>query len=560
MSEQDGSEKAAAPPPVPRVHVERRRQWNTSLIWLVPIVAALIGIGMVIHNWASEGPQIEISFITAEGLEAGKTQVKYKDVVIGLVDSIGLAKDRTHIIAHVKLDKDASSFATTDSRFWVVRPRFGATGVSGIGTLLSGAYIGADVGVSHELHKEFVGLERPPAVIHGSPGKRFTLRAADIGSLDIGSPVYYRRIQVGRVVSYELDKDGKLMMVGVFVEAPYDRYVNVSSRFWNASGVDLNLDASGLKLNTQSLATVIAGGVAFQTPPGPRDTTAAAEGAEFTLFDDMQTAMAPPDGEPDYLQMRFEQSLRGLSVGSQVDFRGIIVGRVVSINLDYDIDKQSFLQIVGVVIYPNRFGRAAEKFAKLAQNNDDTNTRLANFIKPQIARGLRAQARIGNLLTGQLYIALDFVPNAPKVEFDASVRPVELPTVPGSFDRLQEQMTGVVEKLDKIPFESIGKNLDSTIAQLDKTLRQVNESTLPQFNATLTGAQGTLGSAQRAVDADSPLQQNLAQTLAEIQRAARSVRVLTDYLGVHPETILRGKPADPAPRTPPEQDAKGNKP
>lgn len=549
------------PPAVPRVPVEQRRHWNTSLIWLVPIVAALIGIGMVVHNWAAEGPQIEIAFITAEGLEAGKTQVKYKDVVIGVVDSIRLAKDRTHIIARVKLDKDAASFATADSRFWVVRPRFGATGVSGISTLLSGAYIGADVGVSHELQKEFVGLERPPAVIHGSPGKRFALRAADIGSLDIGSPVYYRRIQVGRVVSYELDKDGKQMMVEVFVDAPYDRYVTVSSRFWNASGVDLNLDASGLKLNTQSLATVVAGGVAFQAPPGPRDTTPAPEGAEFTLFDDLQTAMAPPDGEPEYLQMRFEQSLRGLSVGSQVDFRGIVVGKVVSIRLDYDVDKQSFPLIVGVVIYPNRFGRAGEKIAQLApKDGEDDNARLAHLIEPMVARGLRAQARVGNLLTGQLYVSLDFVPNAPKAAFDPGVRPVELPTTPGSFDRLQEQMSGVVEKLDKIPFESIGKNLDKTIVQLEKTLRQVNESTLPQFNATLAGAQGTLGSAQRAVGADSPLQQNLAQTLAEIQRAARSVRALTDYLGVHPETMLRGKPADPAPRPPPASDTKGNNP
>jgi len=559
MSEEDVS-AAPSPPSLPRVSVTRRRRWSAGLIWIVPAIAALIGIGMVIHNWASEGPVIEISFITAEGLEAGKTQVKYKDVVIGLVDSIRLARDNTHVVARVNLSKDAAGFATADARYWVVRPRFGTSGVSGIGTLLSGAYIGADNGESHETKKSFVGLERPPAVIHGSPGKRFTLAANDIGSLDIGSPVYYRRIQVGRLASYELDKDGRQMRVDIFVDAPYDGFVTVSSRFWNASGVDLNLDASGLKLNTQSLATVIAGGIAFQTPPGPRDATLAAESAQFTLYDDMQTAFAPPDGEPDYLQMRFPQSLRGLGVGSQVDFRGIIVGRVVSINLDYDIDKQSFLQIVGVVIYPNRFGRAAEKFAQLAQDNNDTNTRLANFIKPQIARGLRAQARVGNLLTGQLYIALDFVPKAPKVEFDASARPVELPTVPGSFDRLQEEMTGIVEKLDRIPFESIGKNLDSTIARLDKTLRQVNESTLPQFSATLTGAQGTLGSAQRAVDADSPLQQNLAQTLAEMQRAARSVRVLTDYLGVHPETLLRGKPADPALRNPTEQDAKGNKP
>ena len=559
MSEQNRPTDTPSPP-VPPVPVVRRRHWNAGLIWLVPVVAALIGIGMVIHNWASEGPLIEISFITAEGLEAGKTQVKYKDVVIGLVDSIGLAKDRTHIIARVKLDKAAGSFATADSRFWVVRPRFGTTGVTGISTLLSGAYIGADVGVSNEARKTFVGLERPPAVIHGSPGKRFVLRAADIGSLDVGSPVYYRRIQVGRVVSYELDQEGRQMKVEVFVDAPYDRYVSVSSRFWNASGVDLNLDAGGLKLSTQSLATVIAGGIAFQTPPGPRDATPAAEDTEFTLFDDLQAAMAPPDGEPEYLQMRFEQSLRGLGVGAQVDFRGIVVGKVVSIDLDYEASKQSFPLIVGVVIYPQRFGRAGEKIAQLGQAQSDKNIRLATFIKPLIAHGLRAQARVGNLLTGQLYIALDFMQNAPSAEFDPDVRPVQLPTVPGSFDQLQEQMTGIVEKLDKIPFESIGKHLDSSIVQLDKTLRQVNESTLPQFNATLAGAQGTLGSAQRAVGTDSPLQQNLAQALAEMQRAARSLRVLTDYLGVHPESLLRGKPADPALHPAPANDSKGNQP
>ncbi|WP_347259902.1 MlaD family protein [Rudaea sp.] len=559
MSDEDVS--AAAPPPLPPVSVVRRGRWSAGLIWLVPVVAALIGIGMVIHNWASEGPVIEISFITAEGLEAGKTQVKYKEVVIGLVDSIRLAGDNTHVVVRVNLSKDAAGFATADARYWVVRPRFGTSGVSGIGTLLSGAYIGADNGESHEAKKKFVGLERPPAVIHGSPGKRFTLLANDIGSLDIGSPVYYRRIQVGRLVSYELDKDGRQMHVDIFVDAPYDRFVTVSSRFWNASGVDLNLDAGGLKLNTQSLATVVAGGLAFATPPGPRDTAPAADNAQFTLFDDMQGAFAPPDGEPEYLQMRFEQSLRGLSVGAQVDFRGIVVGKVASVRLDYDVDKQAFPLIVGVVIYPQRFGRAGEKIAQLVpRGSDDDNARLAHLIEPMVARGLRAQARTGNLLTGQLYIALDFLPNATKIAFDPAARPVELPTTPGSFDRLQEQMTGIVEKIDKLPLEAIGRHLDSTIAQLDKALRQVNEATLPQFNATLAGAQGTLGSAQKAISTDAPLQQNLAQTLAEMQRAARSLRALTDYLGIHPESLLRGKPADPALRDAPEKDAKGNKP
>lgn len=553
-------DEPAAAPALPPVHVTRRGRWSASLIWLVPIVAALIGVGMVIRSWSAEGPVIEISFLTAEGLEAGKTPVKYKDVVIGLVDTIRLAPDRSRVVASVSLDKDAAGFATADSRFWVVRPRLGMSGVSGIGTLLSGAYIGADQGSSRTAQKRFAGLERPPAVIYGSPGRRFTLRAADIGSLDVGSPVYYRRIQVGRVASYELEQDGKQMRVEVFVDAPYDRFVTASSRFWNASGVDLNLDASGLKLNTQSLATVVAGGVAFQALPGPQEAAPAPEGAEFALFEDEQAAMAPPDGEPEYLQMRFEQSLRGLNVGAPLDFRGIVVGKVVSITLDYDLGKQSFLQIVGVAIYPRRFDRAAEKFAQLGQGVSDPTTRLANFIKPQIARGLRAQVRTGNLLTGQLYVALDFVHGAPAAAFDEKARPVELPTVPGSFDRLQEQMGSIAEKLDKIPFESIGRRLDSTVAQLDEALRQVNGSTLPHLNATLSGARGLFGDAQQAVNAGSPLQQNLAQTLAEIQRAARSLRVLTDYLGVHPESLLRGKRADPPARASPGPEAKGNQP
>lgn len=557
MIRTDDSAEAATPA---QVRVTRRRRWSASLIWLVPIVAALVGVGMVIHNWASEGPVIEIAFATAEGLEAGKTQVKYKDVAIGFVESIRLAPDHTHVVARVDLNEDAAGFATADSRFWVVRPRFGASGVSGIGTLLSGAYIGADSGVSRQAKKAFVGLERPPAVIHGSPGKRFTLRADDIGSLDVGSPVYYRRIQVGRLVSYELDEDGKRMHVEVFVDAPYDRYVSVSSRFWNASGVDLNLDASGLSLNTQSLATVLAGGIAFQTPPGPRDETPAAENAQFDLFDDLPTAMAPPDGKPQYLRMRFEQTLRGLNVGAQIDFHGIAVGKVVSIDLDYDADQRRFPLLVGAVIYPQRFGLAHEKIARLEHADQDESVRLAGFIKPLIEGGLRAQARSGNLLTGQLYIALDFMPDAPAVSFDPAVRPLQLPTVAGGFDQLQEQMGSIVAKIDAMPLESIGRHLDGAVAQLERTLRQVNESTLPQVGVTLAGAQGALGNARQVIASDAPLQRDLAQTLGEIQRAARSLRVLTDYLGVHPQSLLRGKPADPAVRGAARKDIEGARP
>ena len=531
--------------------VVRSRRFSLSLIWLVPVLAALVGLSLVVNAWLQAGPDITITFQTAEGLEAGKTPVKYKNVVIGKVNSLELTDDRRRVRVKVALNKSAASFATKGTRYWVVRPRIGLGGVSGVDTLLSGAFIGADVGDTKDEQLDFKGLETPPAVLHGAPGKSFVLHTDDLGSLDTGSPVYYRRIQVGRVSSYALDKDGKGISLRIFVDGPNDRFVSRSTRFWNASGVDVSLGANGLKLNTQSLATVIAGGVAFQDPRGPHDSTPAAEDADFALFADQTTAMSPPDGPPRYIRMRFNQSLRGLAVDAPVEFLGVNIGRVVSVNLDYDAKSERFPVTVGAVIYPQRLGHAYDKLAAQATAHGG-DADLAQMLGPLVEHGLRAQARTGNLLTGQLYIALDFVPKAPKVAFSGQVNPLEVPTAPGNFDKLQEQLADIVAKVQKIPFDSIGRNLDRTLGDLDHTLKHVNSDVLPELKGTLKGAQRTLGNADNALSADAPLQQNLAGTLAELQRMARSLRALTDYLGVHPEALLRGRPDDPPPaRAPP---------
>jgi paraquat-inducible protein B len=526
--------------------VVRKSKLGFSLIWLVPIVAALVGISLLVSHFMSAGPQITVSFLTAEGIEAGKTQVKYKNVVIGKVTTMRLSRDRTHISVMIDLDKDARAFATKGTRYWVVRPRIGASGVSGIDTLLSGAFIGADAGDSDQEQSDFTGLETPPAVTHGAPGRRFVLHASDLGSLDIGSPVYYRRIQVGRIVSYELDKDGKGESLQLFIDGPNDRFVSKDSRFWNASGVDVSLGADGLKMNTQSLATVIAGGVAFQDPPGPHESEVAPEMSEYTLFNDQATALAPPDGKPRYIRMRFEHSLRGLAVDAPVEFLGVKVGRVVSVNLDYDPDTHSFPVVVGALVYPQRLGQAHEKLAKAVGGDDDT--LFPRIMAGLVAHGLRAQARSGNLLTGQLYIALDFDPKAKKVSFDPRAKPVDIPTTAGDFDHLQEQISSIVDKVEKIPFDSIGRNLDGSLKELHGTLKQVNSDLLPEAKKTLQGVNRTVGTANDALSENSPLQQSIANTLEELQRTVRSVRAFTDYLGRHPEALLRGRGADAPPK------------
>lgn len=523
-----------------------RRRWRISLVWLVPAIAAVIGLSMLVHALLSEGPRIEVTFRTAAGLEAGKTAVKYKDVTVGTVSAIALSDDGSHVVATISLVKSALSLTRKDTRFWVVRPRIGTGGISGVDTLLSGAYVAVDAGTAAESSYSFTGLETPPTVVRGTAGRSFTLHSDDLGSVDIGSPVYYRRIQVGRVASYQLEADGTSVNLQVFVEAPYDRLVTTDSRFWNASGVDVSLGADGLKLKTQSLATIIAGGIAFAAPPGSLGG-AAAEHAEYRLARDQASAMESPDGPAQYIQLRFAQSLRGLSVGAPVYFLGVDLGRVVSIDLDYDRAKQRFPTVVGIVVFPKRLGRVLEKLPKLEGAQLQQQQQSAQFLQMMVEHGLRAQARSGNLLTGQLYVALDFMPNAQKVEFDVSAQPLTLPTVNGSFDQLQEQLASIVSKIDKMPLESIARNVDATVADLDSTLKQVNGQVLPEATLTVKQARQTFSAANSVLAQDAPLQQNLSQTLLELQSAARSLRTLTDLLSRNPESLLRGRTADPSP-------------
>ncbi len=493
---------------------------------------------MLVQAWMMKGPVINITFHTASGLEEGKTLVKYKDVTVGTVTTITLSEDGSRVAATVALDKDAVSLARKDSQFWVVRPRIGIDGVSGVDTLLSGAYISVDRGQSTVPAMEFTGLESPPTVIGDTPGRSFILHTEDLGSLDIGSPVYYRRIQVGRVASYQLGEDGRSVTLRLFVNAPYDRFVTTATRFWNASGVDVSLGADGLKLQTQSIATILAGGVSFGNSPGVTGEPVAAD-TKYELAKDQQAALAPPDGPSQTVHLVFEQSLRGLTAGAPVQFDGIDLGRVISIKPDYDPVKHRFQSAVGIVIYPQRLGEIMEK---LPTSDGDEEDRAAHMLQEMVAHGLRAQARTGNMLTGQLYIALDFIPNTPKVAFDPLRRPLTLPTVSGSFDQLQERFASIVGKIDKMPLDSIARNLDASFANLNKVLKQVDSRVLPQTTQTLRQAQQTIGVAHGMLAEDATLRQSLGQTLQEIQRAARSVRTLTDLLSRYPEAVMRGRP------------------
>lgn len=525
----------------------KTRRFSVSLVWIVPIVAVLVGISLVVHSILQQGPTITITFKTGAGLTANKTEVKYRNVVIGHVSEVELSDDQKSVNATIKLAKQAESFTREDSKFWVVRPRIGAGGVSGIDTLLSGDYIGADIGQVNTRAKRFQGMENPPPITYGEPGKRFTLHTQDLGSLDIGSPVYYRKIPVGQVVAYALDPDGKGVNIDVFVHSPNDAYVTQNTRFWNASGIDVSVGANGFALKTESLSSILVGGIAFRAPEYSPDDKPAAEEYAYELFPDQQTALAPPNGKAQYLSLRFDQALRGLKVGAPVEFLGTEFGRVVSVNLDFDAQKRSFPLNVGIVIYPQRLGTAHTKIQKVLNHDSNDEAAGVRLMGSFVENGLRAQARSGNLLTGQLYIALDFYPKAPKVAFDVTARPVSIPTIPGSLEEIQGKLEAMVDKINKLPIERIANNLDANLVELRKGLTQFNAKTLPGVQSTLADVSKTLQSANSTLAEDSPQREQLSETLDDLGRTSRSLRDLADYLGRHPESLIRGRPNNAAP-------------
>jgi len=533
---------AALPEPV----VQKKNALRLSLVWIVPVLAVLIGAWLLVRTLLEQGPEVVIEFRTAEGLEPGKTEVRYKEVIVGRVGNVALSPDRKRVLAAVRLDRSAGSLAVDDTRFWVVRPRIGTAGVSGLSTLFSGAYIGVDAGSSDKSRRYFVGLEQPPFVLRGEPGRSYVLRAQDLGSLDVGSPIYYRRTRVGRVVGYTLDPKIDELLVQIFIESPYEQLVTQQARFWNASGLNVTLGADGLSLNAQTVASVIAGGLAFERLPGGATLPAAPAGHRFDLFIDRKTALAPPDGPPLSIRMVFDQSVRGLAIGAPVDFLGVDLGTVRSFAVGYDRLRGRFPVEVMADIYPQRVAAVRNAMMERPPGDPAVDTQ---FLKRLVENGLRAQLRSGNLLTGQLYVALDFEPKAPRVALDTSGPVPTVPTVPGTLSSLQPQIAEIVDKLSKVPFDDIGHGLQGTLRQASEAIKQLTpeaQKALADVQRTLISVQESLARLDRnLLDSSAPVQRNVEQTMLELQRAAQALRTLGDYLQRHPETLLRGKPADP---------------
>jgi paraquat-inducible protein B len=544
--------------PLPQATVDPPQRRRLSVIWIIPILAAVVAIGIAVQRIVTEGPTITIVFKSAEGVEGGKTFVKYKDVTIGHVTKVELADTYGNVEITAKISKRAAGLIVDDAKFWVVEPRVTLSGISGLGTLLSGNYIGFQPGKSDKKQTRFTGLDVAP-IITDQPGRRFILKARTLGSLGVGSPIYYRQLQAGQVAAYDLSADGKGVDITVFINTPYEKYVTPETRFWNASGIDVSVGAGGVNVRTEGLISLLAGGLAFDAPSFAAPAEPAAANAVFTLYPDQATAMKQPDAVARVYALTFTESVLGLSVGAPVTLLGLPAGEVTQVGLSLNPATMALRPRVLITFYPERLlsrviaqDRAAGKI--MITGSEKVRLQLIRRIVEE--QGLRGQLKSGNLLTGQLFVAFNFFPDAPKPKIDWTQDPLELPVVKSTIPDLEAKLTGILDKLDNLPLEAIGREVQKDLTDLSRTLEDTSKllsrldtELVDPLKTTLEETRRAIASADKMltntdatlVGKDAPVQQDLRDALQEMVLAARSLRVLTDYLERHPESLIRGK-------------------
>ncbi len=537
MTDRSQIERQAAEPVV-----QAKRRF--SIVWIVPLVALAIGGWLAIKAIREKGPTITITFATADGLEAGKTKIKFKDVEIGQVETISLQDDASKVVVTAQMVKGSEPFLTDQTKFWVVRPRISGGSVTGLGTVLSGSYIGIDGSKHGAPTHTFTGLEVPPVVSFDHPGRYFRIVADSLGSLDVGSPVYYRQIQVGQVVSYNFNKEGTGVDIRIFIDAPHYTKVTENTRFWNASGFDVSLTAQGLKVDTQSVVSILNGGIAFDQAKESQTGAEAKEDEIFYLYPDRNATQEKRYTIRNYYMLLFDESVRGLNIGAPVELYGIKLGEVVDLRLEFDVDRKKFVVPVTVAVEPERVS-SSKKEEALKIIETDPGVFITALVEQQ---GLRAQLQSANLLTGQLMVNLVFAPDAPKAKLTTRNGLLVVPTIPGSFERLQEGLSKIVANLEKVKFDQIGGDLQQTLKEAKTTLAEIgglakklNGETAPKLQATLAELQKTLMEIQKGMGKDSPLNYNATKAVEELSLTLRSLRELLTTLDNQPQSLIFGK-------------------
>lgn len=555
---------SAGPTQLPTAGVRRRRR--IPLVWIVPLLTVLIAAWLAWDTFSKRGPTIVISFESGAGLTPGQSQLKYKNVVMGTVKTITISPDFSHVLVAVETVREAEPFLNDKTIFWVVKPELFAGNVTGLETLLSGSYIGMRPSTEKgKPRHHFIGEHDPPVLQAWTKGTTFRLQSKRLGSISLGSPIFFRDLDVGTVLGWDLGHLASSVTIHAFVRAPYDQYVHDDTSFWNASGLSVKLTGTGVSLQMESLRALLLGGIAFDTPSDTRQPVAEAD-RKFPLYASFEAAKSAGFGNQIQLVSYFPGSVAGLEVGAEVTLNGLKVGEVTDVGLVYDPQKDRIVVPVHYRVEVGRIGNIA------AAQGMTPETLAAEMIR----RGLRATLQSPSLITGQKIVALERIADAPAAQLEREGEVFVIPTSEvGGFDSIARSANELLSKINRIDFDRIGKGisgaatgLDETIngPQLKKTLAALEKAMLDvqdiarkldtdatpalkrlpeiaaQLQSALTQANRLFGSINTGYGDDSRFRRDLDRLLPQITDAARSIRALTDLLSRHPEALIKGRP------------------
>lgn len=540
--------------------IRKSRRWN--IVWFVPLVALVLGAWLLYHNFAAQGPVARVRFDTADGVMAGKTEVRCRSVKVGVVKQVKLAEDLKSVLMHLELDPDAEGLLRQGTFFWVVKPRFKATEISGVDTLISGAYVELDPGPpTAEKCYDFTGSEDTPATNRNVPGLRLTLTADEAGFLSVGSPMYYRGFEVGRIESRTLEADGKKVSYRAFVRKEYSQVVTENTRFWNTSGLDISAGSEGFKVRTPSFQAMVSGGVSFGVTNGDDPGKVVPDESTFTLYPDQDAALKATFHPNTRFLLLFDQSVRGLAEKAPVEFRGITIGRVAEIS--FDLVPTGGDSRIPVLIELDTSKMRPEAASKVQDPDSD-------FVKMAVSHGLRAALKTGNLLTGSMYVDLDYYPEAQVAEVGKSGDFTTLPTVSSGFVQLEAKLTAILDKIQALPidktmgdFAAAAQEAKTTIAESRKTLREIEDTAAaarkvidgPGFRGLPDDLHKTLDKLQTlaaSVGPDGAIQGDLLRTLDELRASLRAIKSATSTIDEKPNSLLFGRDStgNPKPKAP----------
>lgn len=544
------------PDHLPRPAIQQPRRF--PLIWIIPIVAVLAASWLGYQALAQRGPMIAIVMQSAEGIEAGKTRIEHRNIELGLVESITPNAGLASVTVQARMNRYAEEYLAQGTRFWVVRPRLSAEGISGLSTLISGSYIEMEPGPGASARR-FVALEDPPVISAEVPGTQYVLHSQTLGSVSQGAPISFHGVKVGEILGYQLSDEDGSATIQIFIRAPHDKLIHEGTRFWNVSGISLNLNSEGVRLQTDSLQAILAGGIAFDVPPGGEIGQPAQPNSAFTLYPTQDEAHDALFIHKIPFLIHLAGSAQGLSAGATVRMHGIRIGEVRDVHMEYDETTDQMTVPVTFDVEPQRV-----KILNSTLKETDFDTRSYAVFDRFVARGLRARIVSGNLLTGQKIVSLDFVPEAPRAKIIRGGLYPEIPALPsddldsliGSAKSLLSSLQGTADGLNRVvaspEVKQSLRSLEHSLANVDGLTHQVDLQIGPLLEGlhavstsadqTLKEASGTLAVTRTAFEGDGASGNgDLAGLLGELKQAARSLRILTDYLEAHPESLIQGK-------------------